>query len=290
MKHRTTLPLRLAPSAAQVNKILVEHFGFKFVLLLTSLHFFTGYLFLRFASSERCKLFTRVEAPWRPIVQLSVAGAGSIALLNYSLRLNSIGTYQIMKVAILPVTMALTALQGIAQPSGPEMGAAALVIAGTLVCTASDVWVTLLGVLVGVAGVVSTAQYQIWQGSVQKDHGLTSTQALYLMSPPQGALALAASVLMETNWPRVYGKAAAIARGVPVMEAAGEDGSAVVDVAASGAADDIWHHPYSATELLALLATCVFAVGLNYSTIAIGERVHTAASSDATVRALTSRV
>ena len=48
------------------------------MLLLTSLHFAAGYLFLRFASSENgCKLFTRAEAPWQPILRLSLAGAVS---------------------------------------------------------------------------------------------------------------------------------------------------------------------------------------------------------------------
>lgn len=254
----------------QVNKLLVEHFAFKFVLLLTSLHFFTGWLFLRFASSERCRLFTRAEAPWRPILQLSIAGAGSIALLNYSLRLNSVGTYQIMKVAILPVTMALSAIQSIATPSQAEVGAASLVILGTLVCTASDVWMTLLGLIVGVLGVVSTAQYQIWQFSVQKDHGLNSTQALYLMSPPQAVLALIASIMLETNWGRALGRVSTALGNAPIDEAAAEDGSVAVASGAFGAtADDIWHHPYGMAELVALLATCVFAVGLNYSTIAV---------------------
>eukprot|EP00158_Paraphelidium_tribonemae_P010243 Partr_v1_DN41137_c0_g1_i1_m69594 putative solute carrier family 35 member len=196
-------------SIVTVNKMLVENYGFKFVLLLSSLHFGTGYAFLRFASSDGCKLFTRAEAPRDTINRLALAGAGSIALLNYSLRLNSVGTYQIFKVAVLPAVMALSTAQRIMSPSRKEVGAAAVVMVGTLVCAVSDVWMTLVGLGVGVAAVVSTAQYQIWQGTVQKEHGLNSTQALYLMSLPQAWMTLAAAVVFETNWTRVLGRASA---------------------------------------------------------------------------------
>ena len=250
----------------QVNKYLVEIFHFKFVLLLSALHFATGYAFLRFASSDRCKLFNRAEGvPQRTILRLAFAGAGSIALLNYSLRLNSVGTYQIMKTAILPATMALSVAQKIINPSRKEIAAAALVVAGTLVATASDVWVTLVGLLVGVAGVISTAQYQIWQGTVQSENKITSTQALYLMSLPQAVMTLAASVVAETDWTRMFGKATAIVAGT-TGGAAGDESGPVV---AGSVNDDIWHHPYSFPEVGLIFVTCVIAVMLNYSTIAI---------------------
>jgi hypothetical protein len=59
------------------------------------------------------------------------------ALLNYSLRLNSVGTYQIMKVAVLPAVMTLAFFGGTV-PSRPEVAAAGLVVVGTLVCTVTD--------------------------------------------------------------------------------------------------------------------------------------------------------
>ena len=96
---------------------------FRFVILLTSLHFFTGYAFLSAVSMDGSpvKLFTRGSAPMmvcttvqrhsgggpftptlalQSVLKLSVAGALSIVLLNYSLRLNSVGTYQILKVRL----------------------------------------------------------------------------------------------------------------------------------------------------------------------------------------------
>lgn len=248
-----------------VNKYLVEIFHFKFVLLLSALHFATGYAFLRFASSDRCKLFTRAEGvPQATVIRLGLVGAGSIALLNYSLRLNSVGTYQIMKTAILPATMGLSVAQKIISPSRKETAAAALVVAGTLVATASDVWVTAVGLMVGVAGVLSTAQYQIWQGTVQSENKITSTQALYLMSLPQAVMTLCASIVVETDWSRMFGMASAMVAGTSTDEGEGEG-----PMVAGSLHDDIWHHPYSFAEAGLIFVTCVIAVMLNYSTIAI---------------------
>ena len=254
-------PTPSRPPPPQVNKLLVEHYGFKFVLLLSALHFLTGFIFLRFASTDRCKLFSRADAPANTIYKLGLAGAGSIALLNYSLRLNSVGTYQIMKVAILPVVMALSVLQGVvSMPSRNEAAAAALVVVGTLICTASDVWVTMLGLLVGGAGVVSTAQYQIWQGAVQVDNNISSTQALYLMSLPQAIITFAASLLFETDWASIFLRSRA-------FFSSGTD--ALAPAASTAVPEDIWSHPYSPNEVGLIFFTCVLAVALNYSSIAV---------------------
>ena len=256
-----------------VNKLLVEYFHFKYVLLLTALHFFAGYAFLTVASSPSVRLFSRGSAPRGPIIRLAVAGAGSIALLNYSLRLNSVGTYQILKVAALPVTMALSYALRIATPTSREVGAAFIVACGTMVCTASDVWISTLGLVVGVLGVFSTALYQIWQGSVQRECGLTSTQVLHLMSLPQAWLTLGASVLMETDWTRLTAPAgtgaSTLLRGrvvpmppnvPPLDDAAARSG---------GYYTDIWSHPYTLREVGAILLTCACAIVLNYTTIAV---------------------
>ena len=171
-----------------------------------------------------------------------------------------------VQVSILPVTMALTYLQHIATPTRDEVGAALLVIIGTLVCTVSDVSITVFGAFLGVAGVISTGQYQIQQSTIQKEHGLSSTQALYLMSPPQAVFAFIASMLLETNWNRAYVHGVGLLSGKAAADVLDPE---VFSVLGRPDADDIWHHNYGVLELLALLATCVFAVGLNYSTIAV---------------------
>jgi hypothetical protein len=235
-----------------VNKWLVNY-GFTYILLLTACHFLTGFVFLHLVSSPSFSrpLFTRPQPlPWQTSLPIAAAGIGSIALMNYSLRFNSVGTYQILKVAILPGTMILSHLQGIATPTRKEVMAAALVVIGALIFTASDVKITAFGILVGFAAVFATAQYQIWQGTVQSQNGITSTQAMYAISVPQAAMTFAASLLVETSWEARFGSG---------VDALGEK----LQV------NDLWAHPYQSKEIVVILLTCALAVLLNYSTISV---------------------
>jgi solute carrier family 35, member E3 len=264
-------------SIVNVNKILVENFSFKYVILLSALHFLAGYGFLSFASSNNCSMFPRKDAKKDVVWKMAAAGVGSIVLLNYSLRLNAVGTYQILKVAVLPVVMALSYLQNVSTPTRDEIGAAACVVIGACICTASDVSLTFVGLTAGVLAVVSTAQYQIYQGSVQKLEGLSSVQAMYIMSLPQAILGFVSSILIETNWTRVYNtvfSARGGIRGAPSVFIVDEgleasEGASTSSVGVFSGNEDIWSHPYSLTEFVVIFATCVLAIILNYSTIGV---------------------
>ena len=233
-------------SLIALNKRLVAS-GFRFILFLSALHFGTGYVFLLAASqSEGPRLFRRPPpgvVPRVAILALAAAGAASICVTNASLRYNSMGTYQIIKVSVLPATMVITLLEGVGRPTLREALAAALVVLGTLLCIGADVRATAFGLALGAAGVVSTALYQVWQGRVQKEHSLGGAQALLLLSLPQALMTLAASSVMEVD---------------VLARLAGKDVNG-----------DLAAHAFSMGELALLAATCAAAVVLNYSTIAV---------------------
>jgi hypothetical protein len=190
-------------SLVGVNKLLVVGFNFRHVLLLSGLHFGVGWAALQGASSAdlpaSARLFERKVPAWRLVLPSAAAGALSIVLMNYSLRTNSLGSYQMLKVAVLPATIALAAVQGTAV-STADVGAAALVSAGTAVATVTDVDLSAAGSAVGLAAVAATAQYQVACGRVQTDFGLSSAQALHALSAPQAVLTLVAALLLETDW------------------------------------------------------------------------------------------
>ena len=132
------------------------YYRFTYILLLSALHFLTGFSFLHFASWPQVGLFERKDAAWRYVMLAAVTGLGSIVLMNYSLRFNSVGSYQILKVAVLPVTVLLTAWQG-GKLTREDIGAAALVSVGTAVATVTDMGLTMFGACIGVMAVVVTA-------------------------------------------------------------------------------------------------------------------------------------
>lgn len=243
-----------------VNKLLVVSYGFRHMVLLSGLHFAVGWAVLQAASAPALpagsRLFERKAPGWLAALPAAVAGALSIVLMNYSLRTNSLGSYQMLKVAVLPATIALAAGQGTAV-TGADVGAAALVSLGTAVATVTDVDLSLAGTAVGLAAVAATAQYQVAQGRVQTELVLSSAQALHALSAPQAVLTLVAAVVFETAWQARLGGGGTSLRGgsVPAL--------------GSVAPDDIWSHAYSANEVGLIVLTCICAAILNYSGIAI---------------------
>jgi len=82
---------------------------------------------------------------------------------------------------------------------------------------------------------------------------------MYLMSPIQAMIGLAVSAVIETSWSYRLGYGSLVA--LP----SGSTKPGVI----SNPNEDIWSHPYSSAELGLILATCILAIGINYSTIAI---------------------
>ena len=268
-----------------VNKLLVVSYGFRHVLLLSGLHFAVGWALMAGASSPAlggARLFERkaVAVGLRAALPAAVAGLLSIVLMNYSLRANSLGSYQMLKVAVLPATIALAAGQG-TPVARADVGAAALVSLGTAVATVTDMDLSAAGSALGLAAVAATAQYQVAQGRVQTDLALNSAQALHALSAPQAVLTLAAAVLLETAWhTRLLaaggggggGGDVAALRGAGALGTAAPGAGAIIGGGAAGAGlppDDLWGHAYALSELGFIALTCVCAAVLNYSAIAL---------------------
>jgi hypothetical protein len=188
----------------------------------------------------------------------------------------------------------------------PDLLAAALITTGSAAATVTDVQLSLWGTMIGLAAVMATAQYQIMQGRIQAEQSASSTQALFAISAPQATMTLAASLLVETAWPRVFARVSAIVlqpnsvlqpdsadalrvhghlRTFPLAcNATAFDGMAVTSHSAMAQAvacetpalwpHDIWTHRYSAHETLYICITCICAVVLNYSAIALIGRLN----------------
>lgn len=237
------------------NKVLFKTLGFPFVTLLSGMHFLSGAAFLEVASKPRFGLFTAASGYDKAkVLKLGLFGAISIVSLNQSLHVNSLGTFQLLKAAVLPVVMALSCLTG-TPPNARESAAAGLVILGSLLSITSDVTLTALGLTVGLVAVVTTALYQLWSSSYQKGLGMSAIQLLHASSLPQGIMTVAASMVLEVDWLHHAGISSA-----PV---------AADSAHARGTALDLFTYRFTAMQVGVALATCVLAVILNWSAFAI---------------------
>ena len=141
---------------------LVFSAGFKFPLSLSFCHFCFTVVFYRLL---RCAGFYEANQTMPQIEKFKVALAGfaSIGFMNLSLNSNSVGFYQITKLTIIPVVLAINLLYGV-HTNGKIKLALLILLAGVGVATVTDVQLKLLGLCFGVAAVVTTAMFQIWQG------------------------------------------------------------------------------------------------------------------------------
>lgn len=123
-------------------------------------------------------------------------GIASISTMNYSLRFNSVGVYQMAKLCIIPCVLAFQAMKQEYQ-SRKVIFSIVFILGGVGIATVSDVELNAVGLMFAVAAIVSTAQYQIWQGSKQKEAGLSEFQMSMTMAWAQIWLGGALAVVFE---------------------------------------------------------------------------------------------
>ncbi|CAE7186900.1 UXT3, partial [Symbiodinium microadriaticum] len=118
---------------------------------------------------------------------------------------NSVGFYQITKLLIIPTVMGLERLQGRKSAVYSRKVILSIVVTaiGVAVATVSDFEMNVRGTILAALSIVSTAQYQIWQGSKQHEHGVTATQITYSVAWPQSIAGLASSLTADVLMPQL---------------------------------------------------------------------------------------
>lgn len=160
------------------NKAVLSVIGFKFTVALTCIHTVTTWVAARALCAAG--VITPKPLPRRSVIALAAAFTGYIVLCNVSLLVNTVGFYQLTKIAIAPTVMIMEA---VAQRQLPPLNVAAcvaVVCLGIGLATVFDaqVMTNAPGILVGALSVVVSAQYGTWIGSMTKQHDVTSMQLL----------------------------------------------------------------------------------------------------------------
>ena len=124
------------------------------------------------------------------MLPLAAAYVGYVVLNNLSLKLNTVGFYQISKICIMPTLIAIEIALFGKYPSKKVLAAVVLVCLGVALATMTDHGMTtnLLGLLVGLAAILVTAMYQVWAGSKQKELQTSSMQLLHQYTPLAAAM------------------------------------------------------------------------------------------------------
>eukprot|EP00238_Polyblepharides_amylifera_P000223 CAMPEP_0196573058 /NCGR_PEP_ID=MMETSP1081-20130531/3021_1 /TAXON_ID=36882 /ORGANISM="Pyramimonas amylifera, Strain CCMP720" /LENGTH=274 /DNA_ID=CAMNT_0041890627 /DNA_START=444 /DNA_END=1268 /DNA_ORIENTATION=+ len=131
------------------------------------------------------KWFEAKSLEFKPLIIFSVLNGISIGFLNLSLGFNSVGFYQMTKLAIIPCTVCLQSLFYSKRFSSSVKAALAVLLLGVGVATVTDLQLNFLGSMLSLAAIVTTCISQIWTNTMQKRYSIGSTPLLYLSAPYQ---------------------------------------------------------------------------------------------------------
>lgn len=165
------------------NKALISSLGFHFATTLTSWHLLVTFCSLHVALWM--KLFEHKPFDARTVMGFGVLNGSSIGLLNLSLGFNSVGFYQMTKLAIIPCTVFLETLFFKKAFSRRIQFSLSILLLGVGIATVTDLQLNMLGSVLSLLAVLTTCIAQIMTNTIQKKYKVSSTQLLYQSSPYQ---------------------------------------------------------------------------------------------------------
>jgi hypothetical protein len=143
------------------NKQLMSSsgFGFGFATTLTGFHFaFTALVGM---VSNATGLSASKHVPLWELLWFSIVANISIAAMNFSLMLNSVGFYQISKLSMIPVVCVLEWILHSKHYCKEVKASVMVVVIGVGICTVTDVKVNAKGFICACTAVFSTSLQQI---------------------------------------------------------------------------------------------------------------------------------
>jgi solute carrier family 35 protein E3 len=117
----------------------------------------------------------------RLILAASFVFYNAASLVN--LNVNTVGFYQISKILVTPMVMALNFALYSEGTTKETKGCVGIMLVGVTMATVTDASVGLVGFIIAMAAVVGAAQQQILIGKMQKRLGASSNQLLVSYTP-----------------------------------------------------------------------------------------------------------
>ncbi|XP_010481989.1 PREDICTED: UDP-galactose transporter 2-like [Camelina sativa] len=179
------------------NKQLMSSsgFAFSFATTLTGFHF--ALTALVGMVSNATGLSASKHVPMWELIWFSIVANVSIAAMNFSLMLNSVGFYQISKLSMIPVVCVMEWILHSKRYSREVKIAVVVVVVGVGICTVTDVKVNAKGFICACVAIFSSSLQQILIGSLQKKYSIGSFELLSKTAPIQALSLLVVGPLVD---------------------------------------------------------------------------------------------
>lgn len=166
-----------------LNKFVMDKdkYDFGFAITLTWFHLTCTFLLLMLFS--KLGGFEVKKLPLRDVAKLAAGTMGFICLTNLSLKFNSLGFYQVMKVMTTPTVLIIEALLYSKHTDNMLKLSLVPVCIGVVITTVTDFRVNFVGTCYAIAAVVVTSFYQIWSGTLQRSLECNALQLQSYVAP-----------------------------------------------------------------------------------------------------------
>mmetsp|Transcript_23359 Transcript_23359/g.21248 ORF Transcript_23359/g.21248 Transcript_23359/m.21248 type:complete len:306 (+) Transcript_23359:76-993(+) len=164
-----------------MNKYITDVDGFDFMVFLSFLHFLFTYIGLHILLC--LGVFKANKAPLSGVMPVALGSLMSVAFMNLNLSYNTVGFYQLSKLACIPFTLFVQYLAYKQSVSKVVQLTLIPITFGVGYATVYDVNVNVIGSIFATVAVVATSLAQIFTNTYQKSLDCNPLQLLYLTSP-----------------------------------------------------------------------------------------------------------
>lgn len=226
------LSIMSSTSLILVNKQLGFEFKKQFTITITSFHLLATWIGLKIIFLV--KRFETAPVPTRKRWELALLVVMSIVTMNYNLKYNSVGFYQMSKLLCIPYIVAYEYIIKRVKRSLPELLSLGIVLIGVAIFSVSDIEVNLTGTIFACMAVTSTAHNQMLTNQLQKDFKLSGPALQLSVIPMEWILCGVSSFTIE--W---FGE------------------------------DSFFENEFTVHSIVLTLITCICSIGVNTATFGL---------------------
>ncbi|CAH8386454.1 unnamed protein product [Eruca vesicaria subsp. sativa] len=175
----------VAISIIFMNKWVLKNIGFEFPVFLTFIHYIVAFLLMALLKS-----FSLLPAPppsskssSLSLYTLGIVMSLSTGLANVSLKYNSVGFYQMAKIAVTPSIVFAEFLWFRKRVSFMKVVALTVVSVGVAVATVTDLQFSLFGACVALAWIIPSATNKILWSNMQQRENWTALALMWKTTP-----------------------------------------------------------------------------------------------------------
>ncbi|KAL1566957.1 hypothetical protein AAHA92_02491 [Salvia divinorum] len=167
------------------NKMVMGRVGFNYPIFLTLIHYTTAWVLLAIfkALSLLPASPPSKSTPFSSLFSLGAVMAFASGLANTSLKHNSVGFYQMAKIAVTPTIVAAEFILFQKTISFSKVAALVVVSFGVAVATVTDLEFNLFGACIAIAWIVPSAINKILWSSLQQQGNWTALALMWKTTP-----------------------------------------------------------------------------------------------------------